>query len=119
MTGEVVEVLPPPPAGLYVLYPGQQQELPDEALSALRAQLPALPPSCTLACQCGQEHTREHVLREFGAVHGQALRARLRLSCDDEGMLEPQLAGDWDVVFVANDTKMCIWEMRSFTPAAV
>ncbi|KAL4434323.1 hypothetical protein ABPG75_000764 [Micractinium tetrahymenae] len=106
MTGEV---LPPPPAGLYGLYSGQEPDLPWDQLHELREHEPALRPSFVADCPCGREHTLQTTLVEEGAVHGQRLRARLRLSCDDAGMLEPQLAGEWSAELIYDDTRDYSW----------
>ena len=113
MVGEVTKVLPPPPAGLYSHYPRQHVELSEEELSFLRKNMPEMPPCFLQTCPCGRIHTLESVLEQDGQVHGQAVVAKLRLSCDDVGDLEPQLAGDWDVIFIANDNKGCFWEVRA------
>lgn len=49
------------------------------------------------------------VLRDFGALHGQRVRCRIRLSCDDAHQLVPQLGGDWDGELILNDTKTNVW----------
>ena len=109
MTGEVTRVYPPPPAGVYGTYPGEDPDLPEEQLRALRASLPPLPESIALTCACGCLHTRAAMLERKAAVHGQRLRARLRLTCDDAGLLEPQLAGEWEAEFILNDTLTNPW----------
>jgi len=77
--------------------------------------MPEMPPSFihTSQCNCGFSHTVERVLATEGAVHGQALLGKIRLSCDDEGRLEPQLSGDWDVMFICNDLKENFWDVRA------
>lgn len=54
--GIVTEVLPTPHIGVYVTYEDQQPVLSEEALAAERATLPALPPSFTFGCPCGDTH---------------------------------------------------------------
>lgn len=115
MVGEVTEVLPTPPVGLYAVYPGSRATLSESELAKLRASMPPLDPSMTVACTCSAVHSMEHVLANDGAVHGQAVKATLQLSCDDEGELEPQLAGKWDAVLRVDDTKANIWQICSFT----
>ncbi len=117
MVGKVVKVLPPPPAGLYSHYPRQHVELSEEELSFLRQNMPEMPPSMVQNCPCGIIHTVETVLATQGAVHGQALLAKIHLSCDDEGMLEPQLAGTWDAMLICNDAKEMFWEIRAIKRA--
>ena len=51
------------------------------------------------------------VRAEFGALHGQHLRAHLRLSCDDAGYLDPQLGGEWDIELICNDTQEMMWQL--------
>jgi hypothetical protein len=117
MVGEVTKVLPPPPAGLYLTkYSGQTVELSEEELSFLRKNMPTMSPSLLYHCNCGREHPIEATLASHGAVHGQAVLAKIQLSCDDESMLEPQLAGNWDAMLICTDnyTNGDIWELRAF-----
>ena len=79
--------------------------------------MPEMLPSFLQVCPCGRLHTVETVMLEEGAVHGQALEAKIRLSCDDVGMLEPQLAGDWDALLICNDQKEHFWEIRALKRA--
>jgi hypothetical protein len=78
--GEATEVSPPPPRGIYVLYPGERPEASAPGAAALRARLAPLPTSHALVRTCPLEHTRADVVGRFGAEHGQALRARARTS---------------------------------------
>jgi hypothetical protein len=60
----LVQVLPPPPVGLYAIYPGQQPVLGPQQLQELRADPGAvpLPPSMTVDCPCSRVHTWESVM---------------------------------------------------------
>lgn len=104
------QVLPRPPPGVFVTYADEQPAAPEATLAALRAAAPRLPPPLN------SMHAAGTVIPHFGAAHGQALRARLRLSCDDEGLLEPQLGGEWGAVLFMNDEKEFMWEIRGLVP---
>jgi hypothetical protein len=120
-----VQVLPPPPAGVYAKYPEQEVVLSGQELHYLRESMPPMPPSwlqsCRVgrrcSCTCATVHTVEDVLNIVGAVHGQALLAKMRLSCDDYYHLGPQLSGIWDALFICNDAKQCFWELRAMKRA--
>lgn len=74
MVGEVSEVLPTPPVGIYVTYPDQRVTLSASEIERIRATLPPLPPSMTITCQCAEQHTLARVLAGDGAVHGQTIK---------------------------------------------
>ncbi|KAL4440054.1 hypothetical protein ABPG75_003055 [Micractinium tetrahymenae] len=60
-------------------------------------------------CTCGRPHSREEMVGMFGAAHGQRLRGKLRLSCDDEEELADQLGGEWDIELILDDSKENVW----------
>lgn len=82
----MVEVLPPPPPGVYGRYARQHVEANSAELGRQRAALPALPP-LSLAGPPYSSHTVDQALAACGALHGQRVRAKLRLSVDDQGAL--------------------------------
>ncbi|KAL4422779.1 hypothetical protein ABPG75_008976 [Micractinium tetrahymenae] len=105
MVGHITEVLPPPPAGVYGFYAGDRGKLSPSRLAQLRAELPQLRGCFNEWCTCGQPHTRQEMVIRFGAVHGQRLRGRMRLSCDDEEQLAGELGGEWDIELIMDDWK--------------
>ena len=70
-------MLPAPPAGLYATYDGQQPELGADELAALRAQVPALPPSFVQHCPCGGTHDLQDVSEHESHTRGAASRRGL------------------------------------------
>ncbi|PRW58098.1 Ankyrin repeat-containing YAR1 [Chlorella sorokiniana] len=117
MVGHVTEVLPAPPPGFYGFYSGQRSRLIAARLRQLRAELPALKRCMAEWCTCGLQHPLEEMVEQFGAQHGQRIRAKLRLSCDDEEDLEPQLGGEFDAELILDDSKENMWVLCKMSHA--
>ncbi|PSC70336.1 branched chain amino acid aminotransferase isoform A [Micractinium conductrix] len=102
--------------GVYGRYVRQRVEASSAELARQRVALPSLPP-LSAAGPPYSTHTVEEALAACGAVHGQRLHAKLRLSIDDQALLVPQLAGEWDAEFILNEAKEFMWELCALSHA--
>lgn len=85
-TSIALQLLDRAPAGVYVSFDDFAPTHSTEELEQLRQGLPELPDSFIPTCACGHHHDLAFQLATEGAIHGDRIKGRIALSCDEEGV---------------------------------